>query len=97
MRYQKRVRDEAIAVLLCCADERIASGLDFGACTDDLTDSVAVDNLANAAYDAAMDALLESRTYTGSMVEDYTEAAALLLDGWNPGAPVHAHREGPRQ
>ena len=39
---------------------------------------------AHAAYDAAAEAM----GWRAPMLDDYLEAAGLLLDGWNPGEPV---------
>jgi hypothetical protein len=88
-RISKRLREEAIEALLLCADDRTSSGEAWGLCTNEIGVSVEADNLANAAYEAAAVALARRIPRHGStMHEDYTEAAALLLDGWSPGDVV---------
>jgi hypothetical protein len=87
--YSKRDRERAVEALMLCADDRTSSGVAWGLCTNEIGVSVEADNLANAAYEVAAQALAKRKPHRGStMFEDYTEAAALLMDGWNPGDPV---------
>jgi hypothetical protein len=74
-RISKAVREDAIEALLCAAEPQTPLLKDmFG-------DAYSGKWLAFRAFDAAYEAL----PGTG---EAYLEAAALLLDGWNPGDPV---------
>lgn len=88
MRISKRVREEAIEALLVCADDRIQTGNQWGLVTEEFNNDREVDALANAAYEAAAEALVIPYVRSSTMFEDYTEAASLLADGWSPGDPV---------
>lgn len=72
----KRVRDEAIELLLCAADRLTTNPhnlLDWS----NQGSSKAARDLAYQAYLCSQIAPFE-----------FLEAAGLLLDGWNPGDPV---------
>lgn len=80
-RISKAVREEAIEALLCCADtERFVV-------TGDLVEGDA-NRLANHAFRVVYDALVVPCIVNHGEQVLWSEAAALLADGWCPGDPV---------
>jgi hypothetical protein len=79
-RISKAVREEAIEALLCCADARVRR------------ESTVIRSVASGRAQivacSLRGAVNHATGYQLSPVDDYLEAAALLLDGWNPGDPV---------
>ena len=88
MVFSELVREEAIEVLLCCADWRITH---HGGATDDIAAGI-VDDVASEAWLAAFSVVGGAEIITpggpGGGSVTYLEAAALLRDGWCPGDPV---------
>jgi hypothetical protein len=79
-RISKKTREEAIEVLLCCADDRIKGKRTT---TSDIGDGPS-EWIASDAWTEAW----TSTDYVTNSEFVYLEAAALLRDGWSPGDPV---------
>lgn len=81
MRISEADREEAIEVLLCCADAWIRNTWEA---TYTISDGD-VERIASESYRSVF--RTASRRYD-DRDEIYLEAAALLRDGWSPGDPV---------
>lgn len=81
----KKERNEAVDELLYLTDAWETSCREKFFCEDDTSNQLALAAIRACADKVPFEVLEHSLSAL-----DYAEAAALLLDGWNPGDPVEA-------